>query len=70
MAKKQKNIIEKKWLIVKAKSKGRLPKVVIPVHLSGQSCEMDKIYSLSNEEIVEDMYGHKITLDQEDLEEE
>tara|TARA_B100000212_G_C27379205_1_gene536168 strand:+ start:1675 stop:1779 length:105 start_codon:yes stop_codon:yes gene_type:complete len=29
-----------------------------------------KIYSLSNEEIVEDMYGHKITLDQEDLEEE
>ena len=25
---------------------------------------------LRNEEIIEDMYGHKITLDQEDLEEE
>ena len=34
------NSLEKK--LVKAKSEGRLPKVVIPVHLSGQSCEMDK----------------------------
>jgi UDP-4-amino-4,6-dideoxy-N-acetyl-beta-L-altrosamine transaminase len=34
-----------------------LPKVVIPVHLSGQSCEMDKIYELSKEyrfSIIED----------------
>ena len=26
-----------------AKKSGRLPKVVIPVHLSGQSCDMKKI---------------------------
>lgn len=43
--------------LVKAKSNGRLPKVVIPVHLSGQSCEMDKIYSLSK------VYGFKIIED-------
>ena len=29
-----------------------------------------KIYSLSNEEIIEDVYGFKITWDAEDLEEE
>ena len=29
-----------------------------------------KIYSLSNEEIIEDIYGYKITLDAVDLEEE
>ena len=49
------NSLEKK--LVKAKSEGRLPKVVIPVHLSGQSCEMDKIYSLSK------TYGFKIIED-------
>jgi len=27
--------------------KGRLPKIVIPVHFAGQSCEMDRIYDLS-----------------------
>ena len=37
--------LEKK--LNQAKSIGKLPKVVIPVHLSGQSCEMDKIYALS-----------------------
>ncbi len=26
---------------------GKLPKVLIPVHLAGQSCQMDKIYILS-----------------------
>ncbi len=34
-----------------------LPKVVIPVHLSGQSCEMDKIHALSQR------YGFKIIED-------
>lgn len=47
--------LEKK--LKEAKAKGRLPKVVIPVHLSGQSCEMDKIYALSKE------YGFKIIED-------
>ena len=47
--------LEKK--LKQAKAKGRLPKVVIPVHLSGQSCEMDKIHALSKEydfKIIED----------------
>ena len=35
--------LEKK--LIEAKGKGKLPKVVIPVHLSGQSCEMDKIHA-------------------------
>ena len=43
--------------LIKAKAKGRLPKVVIPVHLSGQSCEMDKIHALSKQ------YGFKIIED-------
>lgn len=30
----------------KAEREGKLPKVVIPVHLSGQSCEMKKIHAL------------------------
>lgn len=40
-----------------AKVQGKLPKVVIPVHLSGQSCEMDKIHKLSL------TYGFKIIED-------
>jgi UDP-4-amino-4,6-dideoxy-N-acetyl-beta-L-altrosamine transaminase len=36
---------------------GKLPKVVIPVHLCGQSCEMASIYSLSQR------YGFKIIED-------
>lgn len=32
-----------------AKKQGKLPKVVIPVHFSGQSCEMDKIALLAKE---------------------
>jgi UDP-4-amino-4,6-dideoxy-N-acetyl-beta-L-altrosamine transaminase len=36
---------------------GKLPKVVIPVHLSGQSCEMQAIYELSQH------YGFKIIED-------
>ena len=43
--------------LIKAKSNGKLPKVVIPVHLSGQSCDMKKIRELSkqyNFKIIED----------------
>lgn len=40
-----------------AERNGRLPRVVIPVHLCGQPCEMDKIYALSQR------YGFKIIED-------
>lgn len=40
-----------------AKHAGRLPKVVIPVHLCGQSCDMAGIYALSQR------YGFKIIED-------
>ncbi|QTL34234.1 UDP-4-amino-4,6-dideoxy-N-acetyl-beta-L-altrosamine transaminase [Pseudoalteromonas viridis] len=40
-----------------AKLHGKLPKVVIPVHLAGQSCDMQRIYKLSQE------YGFKIIED-------
>jgi UDP-4-amino-4,6-dideoxy-N-acetyl-beta-L-altrosamine transaminase/dTDP-4-dehydrorhamnose reductase len=47
--------LEKK--LIRAKEKGRLPKVVIPVHLAGQSCEMEQIQALSK------VYGFKIIED-------
>jgi UDP-4-amino-4,6-dideoxy-N-acetyl-beta-L-altrosamine transaminase len=40
-----------------AKQQGKLPKVVIPVHLCGQPCDMATIYALSKE------YGFKIIED-------
>lgn len=40
-----------------AKKSGQLPKVVIPVHFSGQSCDMREIHSLSKE------YGFKVIED-------
>lgn len=40
-----------------AKHSGRLPKVVIPVHLCGQSCDMARIHSLSQR------YGFKVIED-------
>jgi len=43
--------------LIEAKKIGKLPKVVIPVHLAGQSCDMEKIKTLSNE------YGFKIIED-------
>ncbi len=43
--------------LVKAKELGLLPKIVVPVHLSGQSCDMKAIYELSKE------YGFKIIED-------
>jgi UDP-4-amino-4,6-dideoxy-N-acetyl-beta-L-altrosamine transaminase len=43
--------------LIKSEKLGRLPKVVIPVHLAGQSCEMDKIHALGKK------YGFKIIED-------
>ena len=40
-----------------AKKNNKLPKVIIPVHLAGQSCEMEKIFELSRK------YGFKIIED-------
>lgn len=45
------------YKLEKAKKEGKLPKVVIPVHLSGQSCDMKSIHSLSKK------YGFKIIED-------
>jgi UDP-4-amino-4,6-dideoxy-N-acetyl-beta-L-altrosamine transaminase len=47
--------LEKK--LIKAKENNELPKVVIPVHMTGQSCDMIKIKNLSME------YGFKIVED-------
>jgi len=43
--------------LVEAKREGRLPKVVIPVHLCGQSCDMQAIQKLARE------YGFRIIED-------
>lgn len=43
--------------LVRAKQSDKLPKVVIPVHLSGEPCDMAKIKELSNE------YGFKLIED-------
>ena len=47
--------LEKK--LIQAKQHNKLPKIVIPVHFAGQSCDMRRIYSLSQE------YGFKIIED-------
>lgn len=43
--------------LAQAEADGRLPKVVIPVHLCGQSCEMEAIHALSQR------YGFRIIED-------
>jgi UDP-4-amino-4,6-dideoxy-N-acetyl-beta-L-altrosamine transaminase len=43
--------------LIQAKASNKLPKVVIPVHLAGQSCDMERIWSLSKK------YGFKIIED-------
>ena len=43
--------------LIAAKKSGKLPKIVIPVHFSGQACDMQAIYSLSKK------YGFKIIED-------
>ena len=47
--------LEKKLIV--AEKEGRLPKIVIPVHLAGQSCDMQAIYLLAKKyhfKIIED----------------
>jgi UDP-4-amino-4,6-dideoxy-N-acetyl-beta-L-altrosamine transaminase len=43
--------------LIQAKKDNKLPKIIIPVHFSGQSCDMIKIYKLSKE------YGFSIIED-------
>lgn len=43
--------------LVEAKRLGRLPKVVVPVHLSGQPCDLERIHELAQ------MYGFRIIED-------
>lgn len=43
--------------LIEAKRQGRLPKIVVPVHFSGQPCDMARIYELAQE------YGFKIIED-------
>ena len=43
--------------LIKARKEKKLPKILIPVHFAGQSCDMKKIYALSQE------YGFKIVED-------
>jgi UDP-4-amino-4,6-dideoxy-N-acetyl-beta-L-altrosamine transaminase len=43
--------------LIEAEKIGKLPKLVIPVHLAGQSCEMERIYQLSQQ------YGFQILED-------
>jgi UDP-4-amino-4,6-dideoxy-N-acetyl-beta-L-altrosamine transaminase len=43
--------------LAEARKAGRLPKVVVPVHLSGQPCDMQAIHALSRE------YGFRIVED-------
>ena len=43
--------------LVQAKKENKLPKLVVPVHFSGQSCEMKDIWELSKE------YGFKVIED-------
>lgn len=47
--------LEKK--LIQAKSNNKLPKIIIPVHFAGQSCDMQRIHRLSKE------YGFKIIED-------
>ncbi len=43
--------------LILAKKEGKLPKIVVPVHLAGLSCEMEEIHKLSKE------YGFRIIED-------
>ncbi|TCV84257.1 UDP-4-amino-4,6-dideoxy-N-acetyl-beta-L-altrosamine transaminase [Sulfurirhabdus autotrophica] len=51
------SVVRLKEKLLQAEAKGRLPKVVIPVHLCGQPCDMEGIYALSQQ------YGFKIIED-------
>ena len=41
------SVLELEKKLIKAKTEGNLPKIVIPVHFAGQSCDMKKIHALS-----------------------
>src|SRR5690606_9015895 len=43
--------------LIEAEKRGCLPKVIVPVHLCGQSCDMQAIYALSRR------YGFRIIED-------
>jgi len=43
--------------LIQAEKDGKLPKIIIPVHFAGQSCEMESIFKLSQK------YGFKIIED-------
>ena len=51
------SVVELENKLIQAKQDNRLPKIVIPVHFAGQSCNMKKIHSLSKK------YGFKIIED-------
>ena len=51
------SVIELEKKLIKAKQEDKLPKILMPVHFSGQSCNMKKIYSLGQK------YGFKIIED-------
>ena len=51
------SVEELKKKLIKAKKDNKLPKIVIPVHFAGQSCDMQSIYKLSQE------FGFKIIED-------
>lgn len=43
------SVVELEKKLIQAKNDNKLPKIVIPVHFAGQSCDMKKISSLSRE---------------------
>ena len=51
------SVVELEKKLIKAKLEKKIPKIVIPVHFAGQSCDMKKIHELSqqyNFKIIED----------------
>jgi UDP-4-amino-4,6-dideoxy-N-acetyl-beta-L-altrosamine transaminase len=51
------SVVELEKKLIKAKQENKLPKILIPVHFAGQSCDMKKIHSFSKK------YGFKIIED-------
>ena len=51
------SVTELERKLIQAKQENKLPKIVIPVHFAGQSCDMKRIHDLSQE------YGFKIIED-------
>jgi dTDP-4-amino-4,6-dideoxygalactose transaminase len=50
-------VIKLEQKLIAAKANGKLPKIVIPVHFAGQSCDMQRIHELSQQ------YGFKVIED-------